>query len=402
MTSPRDPRSDLSDTGDARAPDLDPFDTGRETSERVQLISDLPPPPATPSIKNVAAENLTPEAEVFLRAFRKRYSADGIVASLRGLRRLKVLVLGDTIIDEYHFVRPYGMPTKAPVIAAQFQNAETYAGGVLAVANHVAGYCDDVHLVSVLGADDTKEDFVRANLRPNIRAKLFTQEGTPTTVKRRYLRKFLLQKLFEVSFYDDRPLRPELDAEVCAYLDGILGEYDLVIASDFGHGMITRAMVSLLSQKARYLAVNTQLNSINFGYHVATRYPRADYVCIDEEEARMACRDREGPVEGLLHTLSGALTPKVITVTRGHHGSVTWRPDETFAHVPVLSRQVVDTVGAGDAYLSVAAPCASAGFAPELVGFVGNAVGALAVRIVGNAQPVHPEMLFDFLRSIMK
>ncbi len=182
----------------------------------------------------------------------------------------------------------------------------------------------------------------------------------------------------------------------------MIADYDLVIASDFGHGMITRAMVSLLSSKSRFLAVNTQLNSINFGYHVATRYPRADYICIDEEEARMACRDRESSVEDLMHALSAALSPKVMTVTRGHHGSVTWRPDEAVAHVPVLSRQVVDTVGAGDAFLSVAAPCACAGFPPELVGFVGNAVGALAVRIVGNAQPVHPEMLFDFLRAIMK
>jgi bifunctional ADP-heptose synthase (sugar kinase/adenylyltransferase) len=374
----------------------------RDSDERVQLISDLPPPPAPPSVTSAAAESLTPEAEVFLRAFRKRYSADGVVARLRELRKLKVLVVGDTIVDEYHFVRPYGMPTKAPVIAAQFQSAEAYAGGVLAVANHVAGYCDDVRLVSVLGGDDPKEDFVRANLRPNITAELFVQPGAPTTVKRRYLRKFLLQKLFEVSFYDDRPLRPELDREVCARLGDLVDGYDLVIASDFGHGMITRAMVSLLSSRARFLAVNTQLNSINFGYHVATRYPRADYVCIDEEEARMACRDREAPIEELLGALSGALSPRVITVTRGHHGSVTWRPGEAFAHVPVLSRQVVDTVGAGDAYLSVAAPCACAGFAPELVGFVGNAVGALAVRIVGNAQPVHPEMLFDFLRSIMK
>ncbi len=401
MTSPRDPKNE-----EVSREALDPYDTGRETSERVQLISDLPPPPPVPSpvaqSHSAAAEILTPEAEVFLRAFRKRYPVEGVVERLRDLRKLKVLVVGDTIIDEYHFVRPYGMPTKAPVIAAQFQSAEAYAGGVLAVANHVAGYCDEVHLVSALGGDDSKEDFVRANLRPNITAKLFVEPGRPTTVKRRYLRKFLLQKLFEVSFYDDKPLRPELDREICAYLGDIVGRYDLVIASDFGHGMITRAMVALLSMRSRFLAVNTQLNSINFGYHVATRYPRADYVCIDEEEARMACRDRECHVEELLHSLSRDLTPKVITVTRGHHGSVTWMPDETFAHVPVLSRQVVDTVGAGDAFLSVAAPCACAGFPPELVGFIGNAVGALAVRIVGNAQPVHPEMLVEFLRSIMK
>jgi len=368
-----------------------------DTANRVQMHSE-PPPAMEPRLP----EGITREAEAFLRQFRVLYSADDVIGKLRDLSKLKVLVLGDTIIDEYHFVRPYGMPTKAAVIAAQFENAEVYAGGVLAVANHVAGFCDDVHLVTVLGTDDSREAFIRSNLRPNITPKLFTQPGVPTTVKRRYLRKFLLQKLFEVSFFDDHPLRPDVEHEVCDHLDRTLGDYDLVISSDFGHGFVTRAIIDLLCAKARFLAVNTQLNSINFGYHVVTRYPSADYVCIDEEETRMACRDRQSPVENLIRPLSRELRAQVITVTRGHHGSLTWRAGQPFAHVPVLSRQVVDTVGAGDAYLSVAAPCACAGFPPDLVGFVGNAVGALAVRIVGNAQPVQPDMLYDFIRAILR
>jgi sugar/nucleoside kinase (ribokinase family) len=98
----------------------------------------------------------------------------------------------------------------------------------------------------------------------------------------------------------------------------------------------------------------------------------------------------------------GELRAQVVTVTRGHHGSLTLGAEGETAEVPVLSRQVVDTVGAGDAYLSVAAPCARLGYPPELTGFLGNAVGALAVRIVGNAQPVTPENLVRFIRAVMK
>jgi sugar/nucleoside kinase (ribokinase family) len=63
---------------------------------------------------------------------------------------------------------------------------------------------------------------------------------------------------------------------------------------------------------------------------------------------------------------------------------------------------VVDTVGAGDAYLAITAPCAAAGFPPELIGFIGNAVGALAVKILGNQQPVTPEMLFASARELLE
>jgi bifunctional ADP-heptose synthase (sugar kinase/adenylyltransferase) len=143
---------------------------------------------------------LSPEAERFLRDFRTRYTASSVIARLSELKGLKVLVLGDAIIDEYHFCRPYGMPLKSPVIAAQFLNGESHAGGVLAVANHVAGFCDDVHLLTVLGALAPREDFVRSRLRPNVNVDLFLRPDAPTIVKRRYLRQFLTQKLFEISF----------------------------------------------------------------------------------------------------------------------------------------------------------------------------------------------------------
>ena len=90
-----------------------------------------------------------------------------------------------------------------------------------------------------------------------------------------------------------------------------------------------------------------------------------------------------------------------ITVTRGHHGSTTWNRGGVMATIPILSRQVIDTIGAGDAYLSITAPCVAAGFSPELVGFIGNAVGALAVRIVGNKTSVAPEGLFEFIHVLM-
>ena len=366
------------------------------------INTDVPPPPEGGRGPLAVPELLTPEARVFLASFGERWTAASVIERLREIADLRVLVIGDAILDEYHFVRPYGMPTKAPVIAAQFLSAECYAGGALAVANHVAGFCREVHLVTGLGGDDPREEFIRAHLRENVTPHFVVQPGRPTTVKRRYLRRFLLQKLFELSFYDDGPLDDDVEAGLLAHLDAVAGDYDLVLSADFGHGLITRRAVEVLCAKARFLAVNTQLNSINFGYHLVTRYPRADFVCIDEEESRIACRDRQSDLGVILGELSAGLKTKLITVTRGHHGSLTRGADGVEAAVPVLSRQVVDTLGAGDAFLSIAAPCAALGFPPELVGFIGNAVGAMAVRIIGNAEAVEPDALFRFLRLVMR
>ena len=220
-------------------------------------------------------------------------------------------------------------------------------------------------------------------------------------IKRRYVRSFLVTKLFEVSFFNDQPPPPDMDKAFCGYLSSVIGDYDLVVAADFGHGLIGPSAVQVLCEQSRYLAVNVQLNSINLGYNVITKYPRADYVCIDEEETRMACRDRYGPLEGLLEQLAHQLSCRLMTVTRGHHGSITYQPGGGFSYAPVFSREVVDPIGAGDAYLAITAPCAFMGYPPNLVGFVGNAVGALAVRFIGNKESVEPVALFRFINALL-
>lgn len=358
---------------------------------------DPPPKPAGEDGSPFSAEG-----RAFLRDFASKYTADQVIDHLKSLKKMKVLVVGDTIIDEYHFVRPFGMPLKSPIIASQFLEGESHAGGILAVANHVAGFCGEVHLVTGLGATDSREDFITRHLRSNITSKFIVRPDAPTTVKRRYLRKFLVQKLFEVSFFNDAPLPPELDQQVCQHLSDIVGNYDMVVVADFGQGFISPKAIDVLCRSGTFLAVNAQMNSINLGYHIITRYPRADYVCIDEDELRLALRDRYSPVEQLLRRLGTEMKSNMLTVTRGHHGSLTFQAKKGMCAVPVLSREVVDTIGAGDAYLSVTAPCVRAGFPPPLIGFIGNAVGALAVKILGNQQPVGQEMLFESVKQLLR
>ena len=68
------------------------------------------------------------------------------------LKNLKVLVLGDTIIDEYHYTMPLGQSAKGHHLAVKYQSAEQFAGGVLAVASHIAGFVGNVTLVTALGS----------------------------------------------------------------------------------------------------------------------------------------------------------------------------------------------------------------------------------------------------------
>jgi len=343
------------------------------------------------------------EAQAFLKDFRSRYSAEQVIARLESLKDLKVLVIGETIIDEYHYVKAVGKSPKETMVTTKFLREEAFAGGILACANHVASFSDHVHVVTCLGDDDTREPFIRTHLKPNVTTKFFHRQGSGTIVKRRFIEPDLaLAKMFEVSFFDDTPLAPATEQAVCDYLRGVLDDYDAVIVIDYGHGFMGPDIVKTLADARTFLAVNAQANSANFGFNLITKYPRADYVCIDEPEMRLAMHDRFGDLRRLITTVAGDLSADRVTVTRGHRGATAYGRRESFVDVPVFSRKVVDRVGAGDAYLSVTAPCVARGLPTELVAFIGNAAGALAVAIVGNKSPVERVPLFKFITALLK
>jgi len=112
-----------------------------------------------------AAGGREPAARHFLEGFRRRHGSGAVRDALATFRPLKVLVVDEAIIDEYDYCVPLGKAPKDPMISARHVKLERQAGGVLACANHMAGFCDEVDLVTSLGADDSQEAFIRDRLR---------------------------------------------------------------------------------------------------------------------------------------------------------------------------------------------------------------------------------------------
>src|SRR6266480_959709 len=156
----------------------------------------------------------TPATKDFLEQFRRRYTPEQIVGYLQAIRKLKVLVVGETIIDEYQFCSVMGKSGKEPVLAALHQRTEQYAGGVLAIANHVSNFCDEVGLLSAVGQISSREDFIQSNLNKNVTAHFVQVPDAPTILKRRFLVGFLATKLFEVYEMRNTGLPAEIERQV--------------------------------------------------------------------------------------------------------------------------------------------------------------------------------------------
>lgn len=261
-------------------------------------------------------------------------------------------MVGDLIRDEYVYVTPLGMSAKESILAVRAERTESFEGGVIAAAKHVNSFC----------------------------ARVDVDHGRDEVVKKRFVEETYTRKLFEVHETKSGAI----------WQPHNFNSYDVVIVTDFGHGYVTKEKIKELS-KARYLAVNAQTNSANRGFNLITKYPKADYVVIDELEARLAAQDRQSPIEQVIEKLG---FPKLV-VTRGAYGAVGY--DGEFHKAEARTRKVVDTMGAGDAFFCITAPLAKAGADMQTLLEVGNAAGAIKCGVVGHRQSVTKEALVEYL-----
>ena len=327
------------------------------------------------------------------------FSADFAAAELERLRGLRVALVGETIIDEYVYTDAIGKSGKEPMLVCRHVSQEAQGGGVLAIANHLSEFCESVELVSALGAEDCREEFVRSTLSPRVQPRFIYKQASPTIVKRRYLDAYSLAKLMGVYHYNPAALCREDEAALGALLRSALQNADLVIVADYGHGLLTPKLVDQLVTTSAFLAVNTQMNAANQGYHTLSKYRRLDYACLHEGELRLDARDLHGDLMGLAKAALERFDARALTVTRGKQGSLLLHREAGAFETPALATRVLERVGAGDAVLALTSLALARGVQPELVGILGNLAGAQQISVMGNSQHIKKARLLEQLQE---
>jgi len=342
------------------------------------------------------------ETRQFLKNLSLKFSFNDMAEKLNSLKKMKVMLIGDGIIDEYHYCVSMGKSAKTPLVVHKYLTHEIFAGGAFAIANHVAGLCEKVRLVTLLGSDDPRDDFILNNLKPGVSAKLFYRDDGPTVVKKRYINQYLNQKMFEVNYINDAFVDRALESKVIEFIRSELSHYDLVLIADFGHGFISKEIFKAIEHGSKKFAINTQTNGANVGYNLITKYKNPNYVCLDESEVRLATQEKYGPIEDIAIDVRRRINAGYLIVTLGKKGSIGVNGNNEINRTPIFSTKVVDTIGAGDAFFAFTAPCFAKDMPLDFVSFIGNAVGALAVQIIGNKKPVEKYELLEFIHSILK
>ncbi len=345
---------------------------------------------------------LPSDAKLFIDSIKAKWPVESIYKHLDSLKKMRVLVVGDAIIDQYHYTNALGQTGKGNVLAVEFESSEQFAGGALAVANHVGNFVDEITLVTGIGSYDSHEAYIREKLLKNINPIFFSFTNAPTVTKRRFVDGDL-NKLFEVYYQKDLALSKEREGEICEWLEQNLNDFDAVIVPDFGNGFISQNMANLLSRGSKYLVVNTQINSGNRGFHAIHRYSKANFISLNEPELRFATLNRTDGLPSLCRVVLDETRAEHIAVTRGKAGVLVYEKEsESFFEVPALATQVLDRIGAGDAFLSLAGICAGNRLDPRLAAFIGSVAAAIDVQIVCNREPITAVKLKKFIATLLK
>lgn len=324
------------------------------------------------------------------------------VARIAGNKRPNLLVIGDSIVDEYVACDAIGMSAEAPVVVVRERETRNFVGGASIVASHLAALGANCHYLSVAG-EDAAASWLRKALQDNrISADVYSDALRPTTVKIRYMVEN--QKLFRVSRLKESAISRTLEQDIIARLEDLVPDVDGVVISDFVYGLVTDAVLDAVTQLARKhkkplfgdVQSSRQIGNI-------LKFQKFDLLCPTEREARISLSNQDDGLEWVANSIIEQTATRYLLLTMGGDGFIAYGPttlkdERVRQHFPALVANPVDVAGAGDALLSTMVFFLTAGVEFIAASALSNCAAALAVRSMGN-NPISSKALSDFCRE---
>lgn len=333
-----------------------------------------------------------PQVKEFCKKLSVKYQPKKFKEIVDSFQDLKVLIIGDIIFDRYSSVKVQGLTSKNRIISTRFLSEETQAGGALAVFRHIKQFTPMTKIISLVGTEDWV-DSALAKYVNKAEDGIIRDIDFTTIIKQRFVEPLSegkeLSKLFAINVIKEQYLSEKIQTLVCDIINSCIKDYDLVMVMDFGHGLMQDKVRQLVQEKAPFFALNCQTNSYNHGFNIIDKqYRRADSFSLDESELTLACGKRNINFSDELKRMQNKLSARYCWLTRGSTDTIGIKEGESECECMPFEQSVIDTVGAGDAFCSVASLAAVKGLSIELATFMGQLAGAQAVRIIGNADSI--------------
>jgi len=311
---------------------------------------------------------------------------DRLMAITKQFSTLRVVVVGDTIVDEYVTCEALGMSREDPTLVISPRHTDRFLGGAGIVAAHSAALGASTRFFSVTG-DDLLSSYVTEQLdMQGVEAFLVNDISRPTTLKRRY--RCEGKTLLRVSDLRQHELSGAIQTQLLTDLELAIADADVLIFSDFNYGCLPQDFVEICAswgkQHTCVIAADCQSSS-QLGD--VSRYHGMNLVTPTEHELRVALRDQVSGLSTLGKTLLERSQGQGALITLGASGVLVVKREDSADEadrVPALNPTPVDVSGAGDSLLVAATLSLAAGGNIYDAALLGSFAAAIQTSRMGN------------------
>ncbi len=338
-----------------------------------------------------------------IEKIKQKYNFKQIKMLIDKFSELKILLIGETIIDEYNFCEAIGKSGKDPILVLKDLKKERYCGGILNIASNLSEFSKKITILSAIGEKKEFLKEIKNNLSKNIKTNFLNVKNTTTILKKRYVDNISKNKIIGVYNLNDEQLKKDDEEKFLKILNKLTKQNDLVIVSDYGHGLISKKAANLICKNSKFLALNAQINSSNIGLHTIRNYKNFNTLIINEKEIRHEMREKSLKLETLMIKLSLEKNIKNLIVTRGNNGSIMYtKKQKKFYFADAFAKNIIDKTGAGDTMLSLIGPSLKNNFDSNLTLLIGSLAAAQSVETIGNKHPLTKLKILKNLENILK
>ena len=306
---------------------------------------------------------------------------------LEGLKNLKILVIGDIILDTYLKGKVERISPEAPVPVLEVEGEEFRLGGAGNVAKNLSSLGVKTYICGVIGRDFAGEK-VRELLNENGITSFLVEDERPTTKKTRVVS--MNQQLLRIDWESKEKIKGETLRRVVEVIKNL--DVDGIIVSDYAKGVITKDVIKAIKEKNVFYSIDPRPKNKALYFDAYLMTP-------NEKELRELTGKTEESVETLGEKLKKELNLETLIVTRGPKGMTLF--DKEIKHFPARARKVYDVTGAGDTVIASITAFRLAGASWEEACELANICAGIVVGEFGTAS-VKPKQIIEELRFYKK
>ena len=296
---------------------------------------------------------------------------------------LKVLIIGDVMIDSYLWGRVDRISPEAPVPILHVQRREKRLGGAANVALNLQALGAQPILCSVIGEDADGIDFIQLLKNQGLPTDgIIKSEDRVTTIKHRVMS--ASHHLLRVDQEVDHLISEVEQQLLIDKIINLLPSVHVVVFEDYDKGVLSKNLIQKVISKARDLNIPTVVDpkKRNFLHYVGATLFKPNKKELKEGLKTESSLSTLQEIEEAIDTLQLQLRASSVLITLSEQG-VYYKSDTESLHINAHRREISDVSGAGDTVISVAALCVALKLSSRITTELSNLSGGLVCEHVG-------------------